>query len=135
MLDLQWQRGKEGERGGGRERGREGERLRITSLKKTSSGKSFKVFFLDFVTFFLWNVFLTKIIPDERISRPKSLPNKHVFRRHIYVKKKPLRMTFHQVIVAMIVKIFIEISIKMYFHYCFTIQVLIEVENGKVAKC
>ena len=79
------------EREGGRERGREGERLRITSLKKTSSGKSFKVFFLDFVTFFLWNVFLTKIIPDERISRPKSLPNKHVFRRHIFMLKKTFK--------------------------------------------
>ena len=35
MLDLQWQR----------EGGTEGERLRITSWKKTSSGKRFEGFF------------------------------------------------------------------------------------------
>ena len=52
MIDLQWQR----------EAGREEERLRITSLKKTSSGKRFEGFFFRFFTFFLWNVFLTKII-------------------------------------------------------------------------
>ena len=76
MLDLQWQR----EREGGRE-------IENYLIEENFFREKFQGFFLDFITFFLWNVFLTKIIPDERISRPKSLPNKHVFRRHIYVKK------------------------------------------------
>ena len=77
------------EREGGREGGREIENYLIEENFFREKFQGF--FFLDFITFFLWNVFLTKIIPDERISRPKSLPNKHVFRRHIFMLKKTFK--------------------------------------------
>ena len=49
-------------------------------------------FFLDFVTFSLRNIFLTKIIYSRRkISLPKILPNKHDFRRHIDLCNKKLK--------------------------------------------
>ena len=61
-------------------RDRQKEREEIISLRKTSQGKSFKVFLWDIVTFCLWNVFL---ISNENIFLPKSLPTKHIFRGHI----------------------------------------------------
>ena len=78
--------GRERERGGG-----------ITSSRKTSSGKSFEVFFLRFRHFFP-----VKCFPDQNyISPTKKSPCRNVCSPNtssedamIYVKK-PLRMTFY----------------------------------------
>ena len=68
--------------------GREREREEITSSRKTSSKVS--SFFLDFVTFSLWNVFLTKIIFPEEKSPCRKVNPKNAFSEDtlIYVLKK-----------------------------------------------
>ena len=73
------------------EREKEREREEIISLKKTSSGKIFKVFF-KISSLFPYEMFSWPklFIPDEKISLPKILSNKHDFRRHIDLCKKKL---------------------------------------------
>ena len=60
-----------------------------SSLKKTSSGKSFNGFFWDFVTFSLWNIFLTTIICSWRKNLPaENFAQQTRFQKTlIYVKK------------------------------------------------
>ena len=66
----------------GRESGRGRQRGNYL-IEENFNRKSFE-FIWDIVAFSLWNVFLNKIfIPDEKLSLPKSLPNKHFFWRYL----------------------------------------------------
>ena len=60
--------------------------------RKTSSVKSFQVFF-NISSLFLYELFSwpKSFILDEKISLPKSLPTKHVFRRPINLCLKKIK--------------------------------------------
>ena len=117
--------GRETEREKVCEREERGEREEITSLKKTSSGKVWR-FFLRFHHFFPMKYF-----PDQNnLSPTKKSPCRKFYPTNtisedtlIYVRK-----SFKN-------DIRIEVRIKIHFNYCFTVQALIEVGNGKIAKC
>ena len=100
--------------------GRETERECVTERKKERGNylieenffrEILKVFFKILSLFPYEMFFWPKLfIPDERISLPKILPNKHDLRRHIDLCKKSFKNDIR-----------IEIRIKMHFNYCFTV--------------
>ena len=93
-----------------REKERERER-KLPHWRKLLQGKFWR-FFLDFVTFSLWNVFLTKIIYPRRknLAAENFCPTNTISEDTLIYVKKSFKNDIR-----------IEIRIKMHFNYCFTV--------------